>query len=127
MTWPELLNLLEPPLSALWLHLKEKKFLIHLSSVNVTKLSKKLSEITISFSSKDAKSQLLVPLSSEEPMNTCLMKSKGIFIINLRSLHDSICVAKRTLESGKVVAGGGAVDVALSIYLDQYCRNFSGK
>lgn len=44
-----------------------------------------------------------------------------------RSLHDSICVAKRTLESGKIVAGGGAVDVALSIYLDQYCRNFSGK
>lgn len=44
-----------------------------------------------------------------------------------RSLHDSICVAKRTLESGKIVAGGGAVDVALSIYLDQYCRGFSGK
>ena len=42
-------------------------------------------------------------------------------------MHDSICVAKRTLESGKIVAGGGAVDVALSIYLDQYCRNFSGK
>jgi T-complex protein 1 subunit alpha len=55
------------------------------------------------------------------------MKSKGIFINNFRSLHDSICVAKRTLESGKIVAGGGAVDVALSIYLDQYCRNFSGK
>lgn len=25
------------------------------------------------------------------------------------------------------MAGGGAVDVALSIYLDQYCRTFSGK
>jgi len=46
---------------------------------------------------------------------------------NFRSLHDSICVAKRTLESGKIVAGGGAVDIALSIYLDQYCRTFSGK
>lgn len=31
------------------------------------------------------------------------------------------------MESGKIVAGGGAVDIALSIYLDQYCRNFSGK
>ena len=55
------------------------------------------------------------------------MRLKGNFFNNLRSLHDSICVAKRTLESGKVVAGGGAVDIALSIYLDQYCRNFSGK
>ncbi len=60
-------------------------------------------------------------------MSTCLMKSRGIFHINCRSLHDSICVAKRTLESGKIVAGGGAVDIALSIYLDQYCRTFSGK
>lgn len=55
------------------------------------------------------------------------MKLKGIYFLNSRSLHDSICVAKRTLESGKIVAGGGAVDVALSIYLDQYCRTFSGK
>ena len=44
-----------------------------------------------------------------------------------RSLHDSICVAKRTLESGKIVAGGGAVDIALSIHLDQYCRTFASK
>lgn len=44
-----------------------------------------------------------------------------------RSLHDSICVAKRTLESGKVVAGGGAVDVANSIHLEQFCRTFNNK
>lgn len=44
-----------------------------------------------------------------------------------RSLHDSICVAKRTLESGKIVAGGGAVDIALSIHLDQYGRTFPNK
>jgi T-complex protein 1 subunit alpha len=42
-------------------------------------------------------------------------------------MHDSICVAKRTLESGKVIAGGGAVDIALSIHLDQFCRTFSSK
>ena len=45
----------------------------------------------------------------------------------VRSLHDSICVAKRTLESGKVVAGGGAVEVANSIHLDQFCRSFDTK
>jgi len=44
-----------------------------------------------------------------------------------RSIHDSICVGKRTLESGKVVAGGGAVDVALSIHLDSFCRSYDTK
>ena len=35
-----------------------------------------------------------------------------------RSVHDALCIVKRTLESGKVVAGGGAVEAALSIYLE---------
>jgi len=39
-----------------------------------------------------------------------------------RSVHDSLCVVKRTLESGSVVAGGGAVEMALNIYLDDYAR-----
>ena len=60
-------------------------------------------------------------------MNICLMKQKGTNYTYLRSLHDSICVAKRTLESGQVVAGGGAVDIALSIHLDQFCRGYSSK
>ena len=42
---------------------------------------------------------------------------REVILCQFRSLHDSICVAKRTLESGKVVAGGGAVDVANSIHL----------
>ena len=37
-----------------------------------------------------------------------------------RSLHDALCVIKRTLESGSVVPGGGAVETALSIYLDTF-------
>ena len=39
-----------------------------------------------------------------------------------RSLHDSLCVIKRVLESNSLVAGGGAVEVALSIFLDDYAR-----
>lgn len=35
-----------------------------------------------------------------------------------RSIHDSLCVVKRTLESGNVVPGGGAVETALNIYLE---------
>jgi T-complex protein 1 subunit alpha len=37
-----------------------------------------------------------------------------------RALHDSLSVIKRTLESGTVVAGGGAVETALSIYLENF-------
>jgi T-complex protein 1 subunit alpha len=37
-----------------------------------------------------------------------------------RSLHDSICVVKRVLESKHVVAGGGAVEAALSIFLERF-------
>lgn len=48
-------------------------------------------------------------------------------IPHFRSIHDSICVAKRTLESGKVVPGGGAVDIALSIHLDEFCRSHNNK
>jgi len=53
--------------------------------------------------------------------------SRKVNIDLFRSLHDSICVAKRTLESGQVVAGGGAVDVALSIYLEQFSKQYSSK
>ncbi|KAK9120483.1 hypothetical protein Syun_018100 [Stephania yunnanensis] len=35
-----------------------------------------------------------------------------------RSLHDALCIVKRTLESNMVVAGGGAVESALSVYLE---------
>lgn len=37
-----------------------------------------------------------------------------------RALHDSLSVIKRTLESGAVVPGGGAVESALSIYLENF-------
>ncbi|XP_022020120.1 T-complex protein 1 subunit alpha [Helianthus annuus] len=35
-----------------------------------------------------------------------------------RALHDALCIVKRTLESNSVVAGGGAVEAALSVYLE---------
>ncbi len=37
-----------------------------------------------------------------------------------RSFHDAACVVKRMLESNSVVAGGGAVEAALSIHLEHY-------
>ena len=39
-----------------------------------------------------------------------------------RSIHDALCVVKRTLESGSVVAGGGAVEIALNIHLEDFAK-----
>jgi len=36
-----------------------------------------------------------------------------------RALHDSLCVIKRIIESNSLVAGGGAVEAALSIHLEK--------
>lgn len=44
-----------------------------------------------------------------------------------RSIHDSLCVVKRCLESGYVVAGGGSVEAALSIYLEDFARSLGNK
>lgn len=37
-----------------------------------------------------------------------------------RALHDVLSILKQTLESGAVVPGGGAVESALSIYLENF-------
>jgi len=44
-----------------------------------------------------------------------------------RSLHDSLCVIKRVLESNSIVAGGGSVEVALSVYLDKFARTLGSR
>jgi len=40
-----------------------------------------------------------------------------------RSVHDALCVVKRVLESKSVVPGGGAVEAALSIYLENFASS----
>jgi len=37
-----------------------------------------------------------------------------------RSIHDALSAVKRTLESGSIVPGGGAVETALHIYLEEF-------
>lgn len=37
-----------------------------------------------------------------------------------RALHDALCIVRRVLESQSVVPGGGAVEAALSVFLDNY-------
>lgn len=44
-----------------------------------------------------------------------------------RSIHDSLSVVKRTLESGSVVPGGGAVETALNIYLENFATSVGSR
>jgi len=40
-----------------------------------------------------------------------------------RSVHDALCVVKRVLEGKKLVVGGGAVETALDVYLENFALN----
>lgn len=44
-----------------------------------------------------------------------------------RSIHDSLSVVKRTLESRHVVPGGGCVETALNIYLDNFATTVGSR
>jgi T-complex protein 1 subunit alpha len=44
-----------------------------------------------------------------------------------RSVHDALCVVKRVMESKCVVVGGGAVEAALSIYLENFATSLSSR
>ncbi|KAL0373379.1 UNVERIFIED_CONTAM: T-complex protein 1 subunit alpha [Sesamum radiatum] len=44
-----------------------------------------------------------------------------------RALHDALCIVKRTLESNNVVAGGGAVEAALSVYLENLATTLGSR
>ncbi|KAJ3185680.1 T-complex protein 1 subunit alpha [Gaertneriomyces sp. JEL0708] len=44
-----------------------------------------------------------------------------------RSIHDCLCAVKRTLESNAVVPGGGAVETALSIYLENFATTLGSR
>jgi T-complex protein 1 subunit alpha len=44
-----------------------------------------------------------------------------------RSMHDALCVVRRVLESKSVVAGGGTVEAALSIYLENFATSMASR
>jgi T-complex protein 1 subunit alpha len=44
-----------------------------------------------------------------------------------RSLHDAMCVVQRVLESNTLVCGGGAVEAALAMHLDEFAMTMGSR
>lgn len=65
----------------------------------------------------------------EVKAQTIILRGANEFFLDEieRSLHDSLCVIKRVLESNSVVAGGGSVEAALSIFLDDFARTLGSR
>mmetsp|Transcript_7514 Transcript_7514/g.21448 ORF Transcript_7514/g.21448 Transcript_7514/m.21448 type:complete len:546 (-) Transcript_7514:75-1712(-) len=57
---------------------------------------------------------------------TILLRGANEFMLDEadRSVHDALCAVSRTLESNSVAPGGGAVETALSLHLEDYARTF---
>jgi len=60
---------------------------------------------------------------------TVLLRGANDFLLDEmdRSLHDAFCIVKRVLESGRVVPGGGAVESALSVYLENFATTLGSR
>jgi T-complex protein 1 subunit alpha len=67
-------------------------------------------------------------MKSSKAQTVLLRGANDFFLEEVeRSIHDSLCVLKRVLESNQVVTGGGAVEVGLSIFLDDYARTLGSR
>lgn len=60
----------------------------------------------------------------ENPICSLVLRGSNEYMLDEveRSLHDALCVLKRTFETGSVVAGGGAVETALSVHLERMAK-----
>jgi len=75
--------------------------------------------------------QELILFKGCKTAKTCSLILRGANSIMLeemeRSLHDALCVVMRTLTSKAVVPGGGAVEAALSIYLENFATTLGSR
>jgi len=60
---------------------------------------------------------------------TILLRGANEFMLDEveRSIHDSLCAVKRVLESNTLVVGGGCVEVATGIYLEEHARTIGSR
>ncbi|KAM9960104.1 hypothetical protein ACTFIW_009229 [Dictyostelium discoideum] len=76
-----------------------------------------------------ADDELIIVKNSNKKSASIILRGANELMLDEmeRSIHDSLCIVKRTLESGTVVPGGGAVESALSIYLDNIAATMGSR
>jgi T-complex protein 1 subunit alpha len=59
----------------------------------------------------------------------CLLRGANMHMLEEveRSLHDALCAIKRAMESASVVPGGGCVESALSIHLENFATSLGSR
>lgn len=76
-----------------------------------------------------ADDQCLVFRSKDLPWSSILLRGANSFLLDEmeRSVHDGLCIVQRALESSAVVAGGGAVEAAVSIHLENFAKTIDAR
>ena len=74
------------------------------------------------FDQESSGTRLTVMFHTSNPSASIILRGANDYMLDEmeRALHDTLSIIKRTLESGSVVPGGGAVESALSIYLENF-------
>ena len=72
---------------------------------------------------------ILVKGTKAHTSASCILRGPNDFTLDEmeRSIHDSLCAVKRTLESGSIVPGGGAAETALHIYLEEFAGTVASR
>lgn len=72
---------------------------------------------------------ILIKKPKVQTASSIILRGANDFFVDEaeRSIHDALCVVRRVLESKTVVPGGGAVEAALSIYLENFATSLSSR
>lgn len=74
---------------------------------------------------------IIIRLLPGKPMKavSVILRGANDFLLDEmeRSVHDALCAVKRCLESKEVVAGGGCVEAALSVHLEDVAMTLESK
>jgi len=72
---------------------------------------------------------ILIKGTKAKPAASIILRgANDIYVDEMdRSVHDSLCAVKRVIESKTVVPGGGCVEAALSIYLENFATSLGSR
>lgn len=72
---------------------------------------------------------ILVKGTKTHPSASIILRGPNEYALDEmeRSVHDALSAVKRTLESGRIVPGGGAVETALHIYLEEWATSVGSR